>query len=141
MKQRLILMFVVLACGLALAQTNTEGTSPAASTAVEPGTQVIINGPVAEYIADSSASIGWATRTPGTMALKYGTDAAQLTEVAQATEGSDARNHHARLEKLAPNTRYYFQVTEDGKPLGGIGTFLTVGSGATPVKSKATIPQ
>ncbi len=141
MKKLLIVMFAVLACSFVLAQTNSGRTSPQTSSAVEQGTQVIINGPVAEYITDTSATIGWATRTPATMGVKYGTSPAHLTETAAAVAGTDARNNHARLEKLAPNTRYYFQVTDNGEPVGGIGTFLTVGRGATPVKSKAIIPQ
>ena len=58
-----------------------------------------------------------------------------------AIPGSDGRNYHAHLEGLSPSTQYYFQVTQKDEPVGGVGTFRTVPSGAIPVKSKATIPQ
>jgi hypothetical protein len=35
----------------------------------------------------------------------------------------------------------YFQVTANGQPVGGIGTFRTTAAGEQPVQSKAVIPQ
>jgi phosphodiesterase/alkaline phosphatase D-like protein len=73
--------------------------------------------------------------------MKYGTTRANMTETAQATDGADGKNHHVRLQGLTPSTRYYFQVTENGQAVGGVGTFKTTASGETPVQSKAVIPQ
>jgi phosphodiesterase/alkaline phosphatase D-like protein len=64
-----------------------------------------------------------------------------MTETAQGSDGADGKNHHARLQGLSPSTRYYFQVTENGAPVGGVGTFKTTAAGETPVQSKAVIPQ
>jgi phosphodiesterase/alkaline phosphatase D-like protein len=73
--------------------------------------------------------------------VKYGTNRANLSQTAQATDGAEGKNHHARLQGLSPSTRYYFQVTANGQPVGGIGTFKTTAAGDTPVQSKAVIPQ
>ncbi|PYY17046.1 MAG: hypothetical protein DMG60_12965 [Acidobacteria bacterium] len=102
----------------------------------------ISNGPVAETVSDSSALIGWATRNAATnTGVKYGTNRPNLSQTAQGTDGSDGKNHHAKLEGLSPNTRYYFQITENGQPVGGVGTFRTTAAGEQPVQSKAIIPQ
>ena len=102
----------------------------------------IVNGPVAETVTDSSALIGWATRDSATgSVVKYGTSRASMVQSAEASEGSDGKNHHAKLQGLSPNTRYYFQVTQSGQPVGGVGTFKTTATGEQPIQSKATIPQ
>src|SRR5215467_4002997 len=127
---------VLLCCAFAAAQNRSGGY----------GTQTqgpqITNGPVAEYVADSKATIGWSVQNPGsTMTIKYGTDRDHMDQTAQAAAGSDGRNFHARLQSLSPETRYYFQVMQDNQAAGGVGTFRTVASGAAPIKSRATIPQ
>jgi hypothetical protein len=102
----------------------------------------ISNGPVAETVSDSSATIGWATRgSASNTGIKYGTSRASLSQTAQGSDGSDGKNHHARLQGLTASTRYYFQVTENGQGVGGVGTFRTTAAGETPVQSKAIIPQ
>jgi len=102
----------------------------------------ITNGPVAETVSDSSATIGWSTRSAGTgTSVKYGSNRANLSETAQAADGSDGKNHHAKLQGLSASTRYYFQITANGQPVGGVVTFKTTAAGETPVQSKAVIPQ
>ena len=102
----------------------------------------ISNGPVAETVSDSSAVIGWSTKdAASSTGVKYGTNRANLSQTAQATDGADGKNHHARLQGLSPSTRYYFQVTANDQPAGGVGTFKTTAAGDTPVQSKAVIPQ
>ena len=102
----------------------------------------ISNGPVAETVSDSSAVIGWSTRSSASStSVKYGTNRANLSQTTEGTDGADGKNHHARLQGLSPSTRYYFQVAANGQPVGGIGTFKTTASGDTPVQSKAVIPQ
>ena len=123
------------------------GSSASGSNSASVQTQAgssddIVNGPVAETVTDSSALIGWATRNAASnTGLKYGTNRTKLDQTAQGTDGSDGKNHHARLQSLQPSTRYYFQVTENGQNAGGVGTFKTTASGETPVQSKAIIPQ
>jgi phosphodiesterase/alkaline phosphatase D-like protein len=93
-------------------------------------------------VSDSSALIGWATRSQASnTGLKYGPNRANMSQTAQATDGADGKNHHAKLDGLSPNTRYYFQITENGQPVGGVGTFKTTATGEQPVQSKAVIPQ
>ena len=121
--------------------------APAQSASPQSGSQTpssdeISNGPVAETVSDSNALIGWATRNAASnTAVKYGTNRASLSETAQGTDGSDGKNHHAKLEGLSPNTRYYFQITANGQALGGVGTFRTTAAGEQPIQSKAVIPQ
>jgi hypothetical protein len=119
------------------------GSSPSTSTVTQSGSaDEVSNGPVAETVGDSSVLIGWATRNSASnTGVKYGTTRANMTETAQGTDGADGKNHHARLQGLSPSTRYYFQVTENGEAVGGVGTFKTTASGETPVQSKAVIPQ
>lgn len=137
MKKAVTFIAVILLAGvLVVAQTGS------GSYSTESQTQQITNGPVAEYIADSNATIGWSVHNTGSnMSIKYGTDRDHMNQTSQATPGSDGRNFHARLQGLTPETRYYFQVVQSNQPVGGVGTFRTVASGAAPVKSKATIPQ
>jgi hypothetical protein len=124
----------------AMSQT---GSSPSTSRTTQSGSSdEISNGPVAETVGDSSVLIGWATRNAASSTgIKYGTSRANMSETAQGTDGADGKNHHARLQGLSPSTRYYFQVTENGAPVGGVGTFKTTAAGETPVQSKAVIPQ
>jgi len=103
----------------------------------------INNGPVAEYVSDSNCTIGWSTRTPGNMTLRYGTDPAKMTQTKEAVESNnnDGRNYHVRLDGLTPDTRYYFRVLNAGEAISGVGTFQTVAAGDPPIKSRAIIPQ
>ena len=104
--------------------------------------QQINNSPVAEYVSDSNCAIGWSTRVPGTMTLRYGADPAKMTQTKEAVESNDGRNHHVRIDGLTPNTRYYFRVLNSaGEAVSGIGTFQTVAAGDAPMRSKAIIPQ
>jgi len=136
----LILAMAVLLGATAVAQSNS---NPYGSGSADSATsQQISNGPVAETVADSNAVIGWSTKMPASSSsVKYGTDRQHMTLTAQATDNSDGKNHHASLQNLSPNTTYYFQVTESGMPVGGIGTFRTVAAGERPLQSKAVISQ
>jgi phosphodiesterase/alkaline phosphatase D-like protein len=75
------------------------------------------------------------------MSIKYGPDRGHLNQTAEAVLSNDERNYHARVEGLTPETRYYFQIMQKDEPVGGVGTFVTVASGAAPIKSKAIVPQ
>ena len=116
-------------------QSSSMGSQSASSDEIS-------NGPVAETVSDTSAVIGWSTKdAASSTGVKYGTNRASLSQTAQATDGAEGKNHHARLQGLSPSTRYYFQVTANGQPVGGVGTFKTTAAGDTPVQSKAVIPQ
>jgi phosphodiesterase/alkaline phosphatase D-like protein len=104
--------------------------------------QMISNGPVAETVSDSSAFIGWSTKEhAASESLRYGTSRDHLSQTAEVTDTQDGKNHHAKLENLASETTYYFQITANGQAQGGIGTFRTVAVGDKPVQSKAVISQ
>lgn len=138
MKKKLIWIAVLVITATMLAVAQTGGDKGTSGTQ----TQAITNGPVAEYVADSSVTIGWSVHDASSnMGLKYGTDRDHLNQTAQASAGSDGRNYHVRLQGLNPETRYYFQVVQSDEPVGGVGTFRTVASGSSPIRSKATIPQ
>jgi phosphodiesterase/alkaline phosphatase D-like protein len=131
MKLSLAVLFIsVFALSFAAGQDSSTQDKP------------INNGPVAEYVSDSNCTIGWSTRVPGTMTLRYSTDPAKMTQTKEATDSNDGRNHHVRLDGLTPNTRYYFRVLNAaGEAVGAVGTFQTVATGEPPIKSKAIIPQ
>jgi phosphodiesterase/alkaline phosphatase D-like protein len=135
------MVFGLLVCGVAVAQMATSNPAGQNDQGLSSPEQQITNGPVAEFISDSACTIGWSTRVSGKMSLRYGTERNNLTQTADAVENSDGRNHHVRISGLTPNTRYYFQVLRNGQPVGGVGTFRTVGTGEQPVRSKAIIPQ
>jgi phosphodiesterase/alkaline phosphatase D-like protein len=140
MKKLLGFMFVMTLCSFALAQQGASrvATKQQSSPGAE---QQITNGPVAEYVSDSTCKLGWTSREAGTMTVQYGPERGQMSATAQATDGRDGKNHHVELTGLKPNTRYFFQVIRDGQPVGGVGTFRTVGAGDPPEQSKAVIPQ
>jgi phosphodiesterase/alkaline phosphatase D-like protein len=101
----------------------------------------VSNGPVAEYIADTRASVGWSTRGKGHMRLRLGTDPAHLDRLVEATEKDHGRNHHANVDHLKPDTQYFFQVvTTDNEPASDIGTFRTLQTGATAFAHRVIIP-
>jgi len=109
MKLSLTFLFVsVLAVCFAAAQTQHAASAGQNSFASTQAPQ-ITNGPVAEYVSDSNCTIGWSTSGSGTMTLRYGTDRDKMTRSAEAAESKDGRNHHVRLDRLKPGTRYYFQ--------------------------------
>jgi phosphodiesterase/alkaline phosphatase D-like protein len=146
MKLSLAVLFIcVFALCFAAGQSKPGSTvgqdSAASSQGQQSQDQQINNGPVAEYVSDSNCTIGWSTRVPGTMTVRYGTDPAKMTQTKEAVESNDGRNHHVRLDGLTPDTRYYFRVLNAGEAIGGIGTFQTVAAGDPPIKSKAIISQ
>lgn len=140
---KLSLAFVfVCALSVCFAVGQSDSTSRyGQKSATSTQDQQITNGPVAEYVSDSNCTIGWTSTASGAMTVMYGTDRSKMTHTAEAVEGKDGRNYHAKLSGLSPSTRYYFQVENAGEPIGGVGTFRTVPEGASPDKSKAVIPQ
>ena len=131
-----ILLAALLVCTIAAAQTSSGRTAQAPY-----GSAQITNGPVAEYVTDAACTVGWSTSAPGKMIVRYGPNREQMTQTSSVVDSKDGRNHHAQLTGLQPNTQYFFEVVVDGVPLGNPGTFRTVASGETPIKSKAVIPQ
>lgn len=137
MKALSAVVFVLAVC--LFAANGALLSAQTAQTAQTDSQPSITNGPVAEYVSDSAATLGWSSTMPGKMTVRYGIDRTKLTQT--AAETGERRNHHARLDGLKPNTRYYFQVYAGSEPVGGIGTFSTVEKGEAPERSKVTIPE
>ncbi|HZU21874.1 MAG TPA: fibronectin type III domain-containing protein [Terriglobales bacterium] len=138
MKHLLVLLSAV---GMMALGTPTYAQVAGAQSLPAGAQEQITNGPVAEMVSDSSCRLGWSSRAAGNMSVQYGPERGQMSQKAEAQDSADGRNHHVELTGLQPNTRYFFQVMRDGQPVGGVGTFRTVGSGDPPEKSKAIIPQ
>jgi phosphodiesterase/alkaline phosphatase D-like protein len=134
-----MLLIAFVLCPLAIAQSTSNAPSKSATAA--PSQTTIINGPVAEHVTDSKATIGWETASSAALTLRYGTDRDHLNQTATAEPSTDGRRHHATLEGLTSETPYYFQVMDHGVEVGRVGTFTTVAAGAAPLKSRATIPR
>jgi hypothetical protein len=101
----------------------------------------ITNGPVAEVIADTKASVGWTTNIRGHMGLLLGTDPNHLDLKSEAIEREHGHNHHVSLTGLKPDTRYFFQVVAEGNvPVDEVGTFRTLRPGAKEVISRIIVP-
>jgi hypothetical protein len=80
-------------------------------------------GPELEFATDTSAIIRWTTINPGGTALHYGvvhygTDANNLTQVAQSPNRRNPSNpdlvFRVRIMKLNSNTTYYYKVESSG---------------------------
>jgi Purple acid Phosphatase, N-terminal domain len=142
-EMKTLFLSIMFLCVTAVAQSGYDSSASGSqgSTGSQQPAVAITNGPVAEFVSDSSATIGWTARSSGTMSIKYGTDRNHLDQTAQAVQGSNGISHHVQLQQLAPNTQHYFQVMEDGQPVGGVGTFHTTAPGAPPIRSRAVIPQ
>jgi phosphodiesterase/alkaline phosphatase D-like protein len=129
---------ILLLCITAFTQT---GRAPSAYGSQGEPAVTIINGPVAEFVSVSSATIGWTASKSGSMSIQYGSDRDRLDKTAQATANSSGTSFHVHLDQLTPNTEYFFQVREDHQSVGGIGTFHTTTPGTPPIRSKAVIPE
>ena len=77
----------------------------------------ITNGPVVEAVSVNSATVAWSTNRRGSSRVNYGTDANNLTQLAEASWGQGGLTHRVQLKNLQPNTTYYFQV-ETGQAQG-----------------------
>lgn len=101
----------------------------------------VTNGPVAEYVTDVKASIGWSTNIKGHMRLRFGTGPSQLSQVFDAVEKDHGRNHHVSVEGLKPDTQYFFQVIgSNDEAVDEVGTFRTLRPGAIAVASHIIVP-
>src|SRR5260221_10447159 len=94
------------------------------------GAAQLAAGPEVESATDSSAIIRWSTINPGGTALHYGvvhygTDAKNLTEVAQSPNRSNPSHpdmiFRVRIMRLNSNTIYYYKVESKGATGGSDG--------------------
>jgi phosphodiesterase/alkaline phosphatase D-like protein len=98
MKQILAVIGVLaLAIGVALAQQT--------STAQQ---LTITNGPGVDNLSANSAEVFWNTNQNSGSVVLYGTSRDMLTESAEVP--GDVTNHKVQIDKLQPDTTYFFQV-------------------------------
>jgi phosphodiesterase/alkaline phosphatase D-like protein len=92
-------------------------------------------GPELESATDASAIIRWTTVNPGGTAVHYGvvhygTDAKNLTQVAQSPNRRNPSNpdmiFRVRITKLNSNTTYYYKVESTGATGASDGVSSTV---------------
>ncbi len=70
--------------------------------------EVITRAPYLQVATPSSMTIRWRTDAASTGRVRYGTDAANLSSIADAAASST--EHTVTLTGLAPDTRYYYSV-------------------------------
>jgi phosphodiesterase/alkaline phosphatase D-like protein len=99
----------------------------------------ITQGPVVEGVGDTWAVISWTTNTGGSTIVRYGTDANNLSQTAQApysdNESTASQNHRVHLKNLTPGTTYYY-IVDSGQGEGtgteaksSVQQFTTKGAG------------
>ena len=97
------------------AQVVVGDTGEAADASIK-----ITNGPVVESVTNNTATIAWSTSRQGSTRVTYGTNANNLTELAESPWGQGGLTHRVELKNLQPNTTYYFTVeTGQAKGTGG----------------------
>ena len=99
--------------------------------------------PELEFATDTSAIIRWTTINPGGTALHYGvvhygTDAKNLTQVAQSPNRRNPSNpdliFRVRIMRLNSNTTYYYKV----EPTGATGATSAIDGVSSSVKTFKT---
>ena len=100
------------------------------------GNLQITQAPSVARVGDTWAVVTWTTNAGGSSVVHYGTDANNLSQVAQAqyAQGANETRHRVRITGLQPNTNYYFTV--DSGEGQGTGT-----SAASTVSQFTTKPQ
>jgi len=120
------------------------GQAPPAAIGTPAANAVQITNLHAQNVTGNTATITWSTNIPASATVKYGTDAYNLTQTAQAPWGGT--DHTVQLNNLQPNTMYYYEVVSaEGQGNGGgmssgINTFKTQASGTQSVSPGAGTP-
>lgn len=71
--------------------------------------------PMLQNITTNSAEIRWVTDTHEQLVVKYGTSTSYGSQVNSDTvTGTGGPHNHARMTGLAPNTKYFYQITTAG---------------------------
>lgn len=122
-----------------LVRTTGQFQTEAANFAADAKKLRIINGPVVEYVSKDAAIVAWSTNVRASSVVRYGTDANNLNQTAQAPWGQET--HRVRIANLKPNTPYFFVI--ESSQAEGTGTmaksnpapFVTVAEGAQALKT------
>jgi len=110
---------------LAAAVSASAIQSQPATNKAQPETKAqavkITDGPRIEGVGPTWAVVAWTTNTGGSTVVRYGTDANNLTQTAEApysdNEHMASQNHRVQIKNLKPNTQYYF-VADSGQGEG-----------------------
>lgn len=111
----------------------------------ENGKVKITSGPAVQNVTGDSAVVTWTTNVKGSSRVNYGTQANNLTELAEAPWGAGGLTHTVTIKNLKPNTNYYFTVeTGQAQGTGGaevdngkVSSFKTSGGGESPAAASA----
>lgn len=94
----------------------------------------IVQGPLVEYVTDSTAIIAWSTNVNAGTLLHYGIDPTHLDKVAGMPWGG--LTHRVTLKDLKPDTKYYFRAeSAEGQ---GTGTAVSAPQSSFRTKAAAT---
>jgi acid phosphatase type 7 len=97
---------------VAKATPNTASRSNKTSTE-----QMLLRGPYLQCATSNSMIIRWRTSQSVIGKVKYGKTLTQLNK--QVAEPKSATEHIVKIEGLAPETKYYYTISGDGKQLQG----------------------
>jgi phosphodiesterase/alkaline phosphatase D-like protein len=131
-----LLSIQMIVPGVVFGQANT--SAPAAKQAASaPLRDVKVTyGPLVQVIGNTSAVISWSTNVTTDTALKYGTSADQLDQVARSPWSGTT--HRIELKNLLPNTTYYYRVAvsnaQASEPMNTPAKFTTKTAGAPTVR-------
>jgi phosphodiesterase/alkaline phosphatase D-like protein len=109
--------------------SSSASALPQSGQAASGSVAQITDGPILESVSDDDAVIAWSTKQGGQMSIKYGTDKNNLSQTANATDKMGGTNHRVKLDNLQPTSTYYFQVVENGQPVGNVLDFKTLAKG------------
>src|SRR5437588_208430 len=127
MKRKALWIVVALALAIGI---------PASARQAAP--EQITQGPTMEGVGDTWAVIAWTTNTGGSSVVRYGTDANNLNQAAQAAYADNdkmsAQNHRVHINNLKPGTTYYF-MADSGQ---GEGTGTEAKSAVAQFTTKAS---
>jgi hypothetical protein len=116
------LLFICAAFLLAInCPAGAQQSSASADDDVHYDPVKITNGPVVEYVTDTTAQIAWSTNVNSGTMLFYGENPDFLDKTGSMPWGGIT--HRVQLKDLKPGTKYYFRA-ESGKGQG-TGTTAT----------------
>lgn len=113
-------------------------TCVAAAQAPQVARVQVTEGPTVTYVDDQFAVVAWTTNAPTESRVFYGTDADDLTRVAESLKATTA--HRVDLPSLKPDTTYYFQLDTGGSAAAPVHEFHTVAANGVPLRRQQPAP-
>ena len=98
----------------------------------------LVDGPMLGHTTDTEATIWVGADGEAELGARSGLAADDITPLVHAEsirlEAAHGFAGTFKITGLKPSTRYYYQITLDGKPAGEVSTFTTPGPAAEPGK-------